>query len=63
MPELNQPGQACDSAITPQAMAEFRRLFWEWRDSYPTCEALEQGGSGDLEALALRILAWAQARP
>ena len=47
-----------ESELTPQAMEEFRRLFLEWRDSYPTTDQLEAGGLGDLKSLALAAYRW-----
>jgi hypothetical protein len=66
MAEQDGSGEGADrqtgaeTEITPQAIEEFRSLFSEWRDSYPTFEQLEVGGLGDLESLLRLILPWAR---
>lgn len=47
--------------VTPQMMEEFRQLFEDWRQSNLNQDALEVGGTGDLEVLARRALGWALA--
>lgn len=54
-----RPVTQAEGDLTPQAMQEFRRLFQEWRDSYPTADQLEAGGLGDLGALAPVLFRWA----
>lgn len=64
LPADKSPKDGCHDLIpleiTPQMMEEFRSLFQDWRDSYPTWDCLETGGTGDLERLASLVLRWAQ---
>ena len=45
--------------LSPYAMREFERFFLDWLDQNQ--EALEAGGKGNLEYLAMRCARWAAA--
>ncbi len=49
--------------LSTSDLEAFRRLFLEWLDQADNREALEAGGTGHLEGLAIAVQSWiAQAK-
>lgn len=59
MTDSHKTAAHCEREVTPEAISEFQRLFLDWRDSWPTCDQLQAGGTGDLEDLTKRVTHWA----
>ena len=49
----------CECVVTPAEMEEFERLFDRWQASFPTCDQLRVGATGDLVSLSRAVLLWA----
>jgi hypothetical protein len=49
-----------DDLITSEALEAFQELFMDWKESYPTCDQIEEGGSGNTDLLAFQALQWAR---
>ena len=46
--------------ISPEDLQKFEKILWDWRDEYPNPEILEEGGLGETDRLAQKVLAWAR---
>ena len=49
---------ASEVRLSADASEAFRLMFQDWREAGWNQEALEAGGTGDLQDLAARVIAW-----